>query len=304
MHEIVAVNGVDIEYICQKAISLGNPFNTWDGRENIRFSPDFLDWAGCGYREGYTFQILNDNREAEPVEIPVITASEWREGPWTYHEKENLFYQKGGAWTAYLEGEKGGCVYVSLAEKYSASSVRLVMEETAKLLEEHPDCGKLAFDLRMHSGGKPQTMEPLREAAQMLEGKQIYVLTGGYTTSAAIVLLNYIRSAFGATITGEPTGQFPVMFHQSGAAHARPSVLPHSKLSVAVADLGIDNITEIYGGELFSGSYLAPAFEEYYNKDGRLYEWESAILPDVYVYQDVEDVRQGKDSVLEWVLAQ
>ena len=28
------------------------------------------------------------------------------------------------------------------------------------------------------------------------------------------------------------------------------------------------------------------------------------ILPDVYVYQDIEDIRQGLDSVIEWVLAQ
>lgn len=44
--------------------------------------------------------------------------------------------------------------------------------------------------------------------------------------------------------------------------------------------------------------------EEYYDEDGKLFEWENAILPDVFVYQDIEDVRQGKDSVIEWVLEQ
>ena len=44
--------------------------------------------------------------------------------------------------------------------------------------------------------------------------------------------------------------------------------------------------------------------EEYYDEDGKLYPWENTILPDVYVYQDIEDIRQGKDSVIEWVLAQ
>ena len=46
------------------------------------------------------------------------------------------------------------------------------------------------------------------------------------------------------------------------------------------------------------------AFKERYDETGRLYEWENTILPDVYVYQDIEDIRQGRDSVMEWVLAQ
>lgn len=44
--------------------------------------------------------------------------------------------------------------------------------------------------------------------------------------------------------------------------------------------------------------------EEYYGEDGRLYEWEYAILPDVYVEQTIEDLREGRDGVMEWVLAQ
>ena len=49
---------------------------------------------------------------------------------------------------------------------------------------------------------------------------------------------------------------------------------------------------------------VLPVYEEYYDENGRLYPWENTILPDVYVYQDIEDIRQGKDSVIEWVLAQ
>ncbi|MCI8943547.1 MAG: hypothetical protein HFF71_11105 [Oscillospiraceae bacterium] len=45
-------------------------------------------------------------------------------------------------------------------------------------------------------------------------------------------------------------------------------------------------------------------YEEYYDEDGRLYQWETCIQPDVYVHMDIEDLRQGKDTVIEWVLAQ
>ena len=65
--------------------------------------------------------------------------------------------------------------------------------------------------------------------------------------------------------------------------------LPHSQLSVVVS-------TGWHEGDNPENTV--------YNKDRRLYEWENTILPDVYVYQDIEDVRQGKDSVIEWVLAQ
>lgn len=44
--------------------------------------------------------------------------------------------------------------------------------------------------------------------------------------------------------------------------------------------------------------------DAYYDENGRLYPWENTILPDVYVYQDIGDIRQSRDSVLQWVLAQ
>ena len=47
-----------------------------------------------------------------------------------------------------------------------------------------------------------------------------------------------------------------------------------------------------------------PIAEEYYDGDGKLYGWENTILPDVYIHQEIEDIRQGKDTVIEWVLAQ
>ena len=51
--------------------------------------------------------------------------------------------------------------------------------------------------------------------------------------------------------------------------------------------------------------YIGPEIREVqYDENGKWYEWENTILPDVYVSQDIDDIRQGKDSVIEWVLAQ
>ena len=44
-------------------------------------------------------------------------------------------------------------------------------------------------------------------------------------------------------------------------------------------------------------------YKEFYG-GGKLYAWENTLLPDVHVHLDIEDIRQGKDTVLEWALAQ
>ena len=74
--------------------------------------------------------------------------------------------------------------------------------------------------------------------------------------------------------------------------------MPHPQIGVQIADLWWNPVEELarWGAQ--------PIADECYNENGRLYPWENTILPDVYVYQDIEDIRQGKDSVLEWVLAQ
>ena len=77
-----------------------------------------------------------------------------------------------------------------------------------------------------------------------------------------------------------------------------PAFFPHSQIKAYISDLWRDSAV------LLPEMGISPVYEEYYNGDGRLYEWETCIQPDVFVHMDIEDLRQGKDSVLEWVLAQ
>ena len=90
---------------------------------------------------------------------------------------------------------------------------------------------------------------------------------------------------------GEPTGQFMSFFLYSTSAEPVTITLPHSQLSVAVSTGW--------------GEGDNPESTVYNKKNvNRLYEWENTIMPDVYVHMDVEDVREGRDTVVEWVLAQ
>ena len=298
LHEIVAVNGVDALYLRQKSASLLVPF-TWGSREIFYFYPAFFDWAGCDYKEGYVFQILNDKQEVESVEVPVIGADECPEGIWVRHRNwESLLYLKKAACTEYYEGNDGGCIQWCIADMEHPSTVRRYLHEAHKLMEEHPDCGKLAIDLRGCPGGLADSLEEFQKGADLLEGKRIYVLTSGYTASAATRIIAYCKDAFGAVSVGEPAGQFSSFFSRSEDVCHHPAVFPHSQIKAYISDLWRDSAV------LLPEMGISPVYEEYYNGDGRLYEWETCIQPDVFVHMDIEDLRQGKDSVLEWVLAQ
>ncbi len=305
LREIVAVNGVDIAYLERKIESVSNPANRWYSRETFTelhyfFVPAFFDWAGCGYTEGYTFQILNENQEVESVEIPLITGDEWKQGQWICPENwDSLRYLRSGIQAEYIEAENGGCVYVSFAVMDYPSSIRRLINEAAELLEEHADCGKLVIDLRMNTGGWSTVIWALQDTVRQLKPECTYVLTGGGTMSMAINAIACFRGGLDAITVGEPTGQFSSFFAYSGdAENERRFTLPHSQLEVEVSNLWNDSATDL---PLFDIDY---AFKERYDETGRLYEWENTILPDVYVYQDIEDIRQGRDSVMEWVLAQ
>ena len=300
LRELVAVNGVNMLYLQQKADSILTPYS-WFSREYFPLLPSFFDWAGCDYKEGYTFQFLNDNQEVESVEVPVITVDEQNAGTWVRPEGwESITYiwWYGSDHVEYIGGKDGGCVQMCLGEVKYPSEIRRYLPEVVRLMEEH-NCNKLAIDLRACPGGHADQsgyIEEFRKEAQVLEGKQIYVLTGGYTASAATQLIAFFKSEYGAVMVGEPIGQFSSFFFRDAETQAA-SILPHSGILVQIATAWWDS-TEVLP------ELGIPPLEEYYDEDGKPYEWENTILPDAFVYQDIEDIRQGKDSVIEWVLAQ
>lgn len=133
------------------------------------------------------------------------------------------------------------------------------------------------------------SLSSLRKGIQILKEHPIdqsYVLIGGYTTSAAINCIGLFKEEMNAVTVGEPTGQFTSFFAYD---YIGEIVLPRSQISVLVATMWHD-------GNDFAGAV--------YDENGRLYEWEDTILPDVYIHPDIEDARQGKTSALEWILAQ
>lgn len=300
LNEIVGVNGVDSLYLVSRGAELYEPYN-WHTQTMFPAYPTFFDWVGCDYKDGYTFQILNDNREVESIEVPVVPLDK-AAGPWVAPgDWDSIVFIKGGDQTAYYEGEDGGCIQWCIGAMFSPSSIRLYLNEVGKLMEEHPDCSKVAIDLRLCPGGNLDMspfFENIRERSELLEGKEIYVLTWGNTASAATRMIAFFKDEFGAVTVGEPTGDFSSFFSRSDERYKHPTVLPHSQIKVQISDIWRDS------AKLLEELDVSMIYDEYYGEDGRLYQWETCIQPDVFVHLDIEDLRQGKDTVMEWVLAQ
>lgn len=307
LREVVAVNGVDMAYLQRKFESFCSPNNVWYSKEQFySYSafPAFYDWAGCGYKEDYIFQILNGNQEVVDVEIPALPLEECNvfaeDHTWVRPENwDRLAYMKGGNWAEYFEGENSGCVYVSFYDFVLSDTLP---KEAAEVVTAHPDCRKLVIDLRWNPGGDAVMLRYFKENIEKLYAPSIaqtYVIIGGVSASSSTTASAFFKGEMDAVIVGEPTGQFTSFYSLRGSW---PQIqLPYSQINIYAGDRwsGLERAAKHLDDLTF-----APITEEYYDVDGHLYDWECMVLPDVYVYQDIEDIRQGKDSVLEWILKQ
>ena len=296
LQEIVAVNGIDISYLQKKAESFINPNQSWESKEvfpRFFFVPAFFDWAGCDYREGYTFQLLNENNEVESIDIPTVSKSTHDQATWVYSDTwESIPYLKGGNWVEYFEEDGIGYIYLYFTEMdYTINGApwKPFFDEVSETMDTHPDCDKLIIDFRLHPGGNGAVMSYFRRIIAILDDAAIentYVLTGGFSASGAMECIADFKKELQAITVGEPTGAFTSFFCQW---QPEPVTLPNSGMSMWASNYWWEG---------------TPLTEMLYDESGKLYPWENTVLPDVYVYQDIEDIRQGKDSVIEWILAQ
>lgn len=300
LQEIVAIDGIDIGYIQEKAESILYPSNPWFNKERLPtllYTPRFLDWVGCGLDEGekgenssYTYHILNDANQVEKVEISPLAYSQTEEKelriPEGYQYPDSQLYRAQNE-AEYIEDERGGYVILHFPDMDSGERefYDSFFDNGKELLEAHPGC-KLIVDLRKNGGGQSVVHSYTRDEItswRELEISQTYILTGGGMASASIELSTVFKDVLNAIAVGEPTGQF-----HATLGGDQQIELPHSKLRITVPDAWFNGIH--------------PKNDFVYDEHNKLYLWENTVMPDVYVALDVEDMRQGKDSVVEWVL--
>ena len=298
LREIVAVNGIDMSYIRQKASELFYPTNSWYNKEHFTYLfylPAFFDWVGCDHQEGYTFHILNEDNQVELVEIPAVQYTpETMERMYNSYP-EGFSFPQSFRETAtnraeYVEDERGGYVYLlfSYMKDGHMRTYDEFFDTATALLKNHPNC-KLVIDLRKNSGGDSNVQLFTRQRMldwQTLPIGKTYILTGGFMMSAAIDMNTIFKEELGGITVGEPTGQFPATFGNSKTPRQVVN-LPNSQIPIFIADM--------WWQGMHPEDYL-------HNENYFPYEWQNTVLPDVYVSMDAEDFRQGKDSVIEWVM--
>lgn len=315
VRQIVAVNGVDADYLIQKEEELGSKhwFQSF-------FFPSFLEWAKAGsVEDGYTLWVLNDNEEVEKLELPVVPKDQWSEMEWVsdenykaisclnvegnwvkYDEMTNTthlaFYRmnmppsKEDYEKYYPQDEETLAKYEELYGSDTVSYVPL-FEECLTYLTEHPDC-KFIVDLRDNGGGYGNIMPIVEDYVKKYKAVHPaapYVLIDGGVASGGVLSLGYIQDAWDDAVSvGQPTGQFYIFFAN---ADRSDFTLTHSQIKCRVSTVWSDFGTG-YGDD-----------RAVYDENAKLYEWENTVLPDVYIANTIENIRQGRDTALEWVLA-
>jgi hypothetical protein len=160
------------------------------------------------------------------------------------------------------------CNFRSYADP--SSHAKSLLSLIAKL---QPD--KLVVDMRSNGGGDyteglRDLVEPIRGLASLNRKGHLFVLIGPFTFSAAMANAAHFRQQTAALLVGQTIGERPNSYQEVGEV-----LLPNSHLTLRYST-------------------------QYYEFVPR---GENVIRPDQEVRPTWDEVRAGRDPVLEWVLA-
>lgn len=164
--------------------------------------------------------------------------------------------------------------YIRLYFMHSDSEYRLqqFLWDCDKEIKSMDSVDRLVIDIRMNPGGYQGFAFELLDYLKESDFDQICILTDGGTSSAAVWFSSFVRAKVEkAILVGTPTSQPPNFF------------------------AGSSNVYELKNHDIYftiSASY----FEIEKDFDG------SAVMPDILVYQNLQDYMQGIDTQLEAAL--
>ena len=283
--ELVAINGVPIDEVVErlgqyishewefgKMKSMTSSFNT-----GLIMRREALQMAGIvGAKDSSAkLEIITEQGEKVVAEVPAVAATE-------YKNVAKVYGDWGHANLSYYENYRDVNYYLRYEEEKQLLYIRFsqVMEmtdyryfafiEDIKKQSADENCKKIVVDFRANGGGTGFEMhEDLIEVLSKSSAEQICVLIDSASYSEAILLpLELQQNLPNAVIVGTPGGQSPVFF--AGRSYALPN----------------------------SGHYFWVSQGGYnYWPD---YEHET-MLPDITVYQTLEDYKLGIDTVMEYV---
>jgi len=166
-------------------------------------------------------------------------------------------------------------VYLNLKAYPDAGTFRRVAEETFKLIDS-TQSKRLIIDVRQSNGGdfikfRSHLLKELKSRPNFRKPNSLFMIIGRGTISAAMVNAIDMRKELNAILVGEPTGSKPNSYSENDGL-----TLPNSRLQVSYST-------------------------RYY----KLQEKDTpALMPDKLIEPVWEIYTAGRDSAMEWILAQ
>lgn len=186
-----------------------------------------------------------------------------------------LSYSQYGYASYFFDRPAEDALYIRLYQMVEEEEYRLeaFFQDIRDSLAYEGEVSKVIIDLRNNPGGYASVNQYLTEFLQAQEFQQVYILINGGSCSAAVIFPCMAQAAVeNVVIVGTPAGQPPNFF-----ANAQVYTLRKHDVSFTIST----NYTECVAD--FSGS---------------------ALMPDVIIYQKLDDYMNGVDTVLEYVLSQ
>jgi len=146
---------------------------------------------------------------------------------------------------------------------------------------EEKDVNKIVVDLRCNSGGNSEVLNPftkrLKDYVKKKQGVKVYILVGRNTFSSGMFAIYRVKESDPEAISvGEPTGGALDCYGEVKSIN-----LPNSQIPVS-----------------YSTKYFEFSKDFSYKNEGV-----GTFLPDIALQPTMEDYKNGKDVVLEYVLA-
>ncbi len=277
-----SINGVAIEEIAEKAakyISVENRYDLNTRLEEYYSDENFLKNLKVIEKDADTAEFIfikDDGTEVscilDALEIEDYYAAEMT---YTHLRQQNLLTYKNSLnfWYEFIE-EETLYIRIQAFDASDFSSLLKTVTELNKAVTPESTVSKTIVDIRDNSGG--QKVPGYNEFVEMLnkdEFGDVYALINDNCFSMAVVMPSILKQHVkDIIIVGCPTGEPPNLFGVIG------------------------------GVSEFSGSGVYFQMGEYAVNSWPDYEYD-ALMPDITIYQTIEDYKNGVDTVLEAVLA-
>ena len=285
--QLVSINGVSIDEV----ISSMSKYISTENEYRMMFLLTNLIYNGLLYEKGSlqaidvvgdqddtaVFEFITGDGEHIFAELLAVTPEEYRQidkvmGDW-YSSEQFSFSHFSSTYYWYDFEETNGTLYIRFNYEFEMTDYRYsaFIADFKNAVSGHA-AEKLIVDLRFNPGGNMQVSQDFVDAFTDMDFEEIYILIDGGSCSNAVVLAAELRQKLpNALLVGVPAGQ-PANFF----AAPKELTLPNSGYAFTVSDM----------------------WYEYWT--GYPYD---ALMPDITIYQTLEDYTNGVDTVLEAVLA-